>query len=155
VIQSFVLTRLETDGVGTRGRICAGAPVCETLELAHHDPKIAGRTRIPAGIYRLGFRAASHFDAVYRERVEHAGQIHRGMIEIQGVPDFSAVLFHCGNTTADSQACVLCGERVVKALGGYIVPGGESEPAFLRLYAALSAAVVNGGARLEIIDQDG
>jgi hypothetical protein len=148
----FSLTRLESDGIGTRSRI--GPALCFALELAFHDPKVSGKTRIPAGVYKLGFRAASHFDPVYRKRVEGAGQVYRGMIEILGVPDFEAVLFHCGNTTADSKACVLCGESVGKTAKGFIIPGGESEPAFLRLYAAMSAAIIAGGAHLSVTDND-
>jgi hypothetical protein len=154
-MRDFSLTRLQSDGVGTHSRISDGSTaICEALELAFHAPKIAGRTRIPSGTYKLGFRARSHFDAVYRERVTRAGQIYRGMIEIENVPDFSALLFHCGNTIADSEACVLCGNRVVAGASGYFIPGGESEPAFLRLYAALSAAIAAGGAQLCVNDLD-
>lgn len=154
-MQSFSLVRLQSDGAGTRSRVSDGeSAICEALELAFHAPKVAGKTRIPSGTYALGFRVASHFDAVYCERVERAGQVYRGMIEILGVPDFSAVLFHCGNSTADSEACVLCGERVVKTLRGYVIPAGESEPAFLCLYTALSAAIVAGGAQLIVTDED-
>jgi hypothetical protein len=153
-METFTLTRLESDGVGTRGALCGADQICATLELAFHDPKIAGATRIPAGIYALGFRAASHFDSVYRRRVEGAGHAYRGMIEIEGVPDFVAVLFHCGNSTADSKGCVLCGERVAQAAAGYVIPAGESEPAFLRLYAALSAAIAAGGAQLCVSNSD-
>jgi hypothetical protein len=150
----LALTRLSSDGTGTRGALGGATPICAALELAFHDPKIAGATRIRAGSYALGFRAASHFDLVYRKRVEGAGQTYRGMIEILDVPDFAAVLFHCGNTTADSKACVMCGERVIATPRGLIIPGGESEPAFLRAYAAMSAAIVEEGARLTVTDHD-
>lgn len=154
-MQTFTLTRLSSDGIGTQSRIddARGVPLCFALELAFHDPKIAGKTRIPAGLYPLHFYVASHFDKIYRRRVENDGQIFRGMIEIGDVPDFSGVLFHCGNTTADSEACVLCGESVIAAQRGFVIPGGESEPAFLRLYRAMSLAIA-GGAGLLVTDAD-
>lgn len=153
-MEIFTLARLQSDGVGTKSRIAGAAFLCFALELAFHDPKIPGKTRIPAGTYGLHFHGASKFDKVYRKRVEGSGQIYRGMIEIGGVPDFSGVLFHCGNTTADSEGCVMCGNAVVAAPGGYIIPGGESTPAFLRVYAAVSAAIAAGGAQLVVTDTD-
>jgi hypothetical protein len=153
-MEIFTLTRLTSDGVGTRSALGGATQLCAALELAFHAPKIADKTRIPAGHYALGFRAASHFDAVYRRRVKGAGQVYRGMIEIEGVADFAAVLLHCGNSTADSKGCVLCGERVLATPRGFVIPGGESEPAFLRAYRALSAAIQSGGARLVVTDQD-
>lgn len=154
-MQTFTLTRLESDGTGTRSEIATASGVlCEALELAFHDPKIAGKTRMPVGQYPLRFHGASHFDAVYRTRVENDAQTYRGMIEIGGVPDFADILFHCGNTTKDSEGCVLCGARVLRTPGGFVIPGGESEPAFLRLYRAVSAAILGGAAALRVIDND-
>jgi Family of unknown function (DUF5675) len=151
----FSLTRLQSDGVGTRSVIASGGDViCEALELALHAPKIAGKTRIPVGEYPLGFHGASKFDAVYRKRLENDGQVYRGMIDIRDVPDFADVLFHCGNTTADSEGCVLCGECVVQTPNGFVIRGGESESAYLRLYRAMSAAIVSGGASLTVLDED-
>lgn len=152
-MKNFALTRLQSDGVGTRSVVASdGDTICEALELAFHVPKIVGKTRIPADEYPLGFHSPSKFDDVYRERVERDGQIYRGMIEICGVPDFTDVLFHCGNTPADSEGCVLCGERVVQTPNGFDVPPGQSQPAFLRLYRIMSAAITGGGAQLTVTD---
>ena len=154
-MRNFSLTRLQSDDVGTRSVVASeSVTICEALELAFHAPKIAGKTRIPAGEYPLGFHGTSKFDDVYRERVERDGQIYRGMIEIRDVPDFADVLFHSGNTPADSEGCVLCGERVVQTPNGFDVPPGQSQPAFLRLYRIMSAAITGGGAQLTVTDDD-
>lgn len=153
-MHNFTLTRLQSDGAGTRSQIEDVSVLCAALDLAFHDPKIVGKTRIPVGEYRLGFHGASKFDAVYRTRVEDDRQVYRGMIEICRVPDFADVLFHCGNTPADSEGCVLCGARVVQTSIDFVIPAGESEPAFLRLYRAMSAAIAGSGARLTVTDAD-
>lgn len=152
----FTLKRLNSDALTTAGELIdsAGAHLCATLELAYHAPKLAGRTRIPAGTYKLAFRGWSHFDKVYEERVERDGQAYRGMIEICDVPGFAAVLFHCGNSRMDTKACILTGEQVRQQGDEHVIPGGMSLPAFLRAYRAMAAAIENGGAQLVVQDLD-
>ncbi|OJW25869.1 MAG: hypothetical protein BGO51_15595 [Rhodospirillales bacterium 69-11] len=74
------------------------------------------------------------------------------MIEVRGVPNFTAILIHCGNTVEDTAGCVLVGERVIATTNGLYIPGGETWPAFLRLYPILTEAIERGGAELIITD---
>lgn len=152
--QAFILAREVETSEATGGEIRGfnDARVCATLEDAYHAQKIHGQTRIPAGTYRLGWHTSPKFDGVYRQRVERAGEKYRGMIQLLDVPNYEWVLIHCGNTVADTDGCILVGERVLQTTNGLYIPGGESVPAFLRLYPIIAEAIENGGAQLTITD---
>ncbi len=66
-----------------------------TVEDEFRSVKIMGETRIPAGIYTL----------VYR----HSPSKGRKMIYIEGIPTHKDVMFHSGNTEADTAGCILPG----------------------------------------------
>ena len=66
-------------------------------------PKVAGDTRIPAGVYRLAWRTVGRFAA----RFQRKG--YKGAIELCNVPGFTAILIHAGNTKADTTGCLLVG----------------------------------------------
>jgi hypothetical protein len=153
----FLLERLTERGDATGGMLSepGGGDICATLEDAYHDPKIHGKTRIWAGLYRLGFHTPSHFDAVYRARLAAHGIRYRGMIQIRDVEAFEWVLVHCGNVVADTDGCVLVGERVAAAGTGLVIPAGETWPAFFRAYAQMADAIEIGGAQIEIRDPAG
>lgn len=151
---NFILERKLATTQATGGEIRGynNAHICATLEDAYHAQKIHGQTRIPAGTYRLGWHASPKFDALYRKRVERAGERYRGMIQLLDVPNYQWVLIHCGNTVADTDGCILVGERVLQTANSLYIPGGESVPAFLRLYPIIADAIEKGGATLTITD---
>lgn len=78
-----------------------------TCEDEPREEKIAGETRIPAGIYPLAIRKGSPMAKKYDERF--SGLEHDGMIWIKDIPGFEYVYFHVGNTEADSEGCILVG----------------------------------------------
>jgi len=76
--------------------------VCDTLEpewrdLHHGDQKIMGRTAIPEGQYEVKLYPSPKFK--------------RLMPMVCNVPNFSGILIHAGNTSADTEGCILVGER--------------------------------------------
>ena len=114
-----------------------GVHECVTLEdevrekkgVAVEQWKIAGRTAIPEGKYRVVLTQSQRFKKV--------------LPELLNVPGFSGVRIHPGNTSADTEGCILVGEE--KA-GNKIL---HSKAAFIELMALLTT-VTDGGEQVWI-----
>jgi len=75
-----------------------GDKFCNTLEDTVRrttDPKVWGKTAIPAGKYKVDFLFSPHFA--------------RKMPTLLNVPNFSHILIHYGNTAKDTDGCILVG----------------------------------------------
>jgi hypothetical protein len=83
-----------------------GHNVCVTLELPWLD-NTPDKSCIPASLY---------------ECCPHSSDEHPNVWEVQNVPGRSLVRIHNGNTTADTEGCILVGDRY-----GHI----EGQPAVL------------------------
>jgi len=108
-------------------------PECFVLEDGHRTVKIAGSTRIPAGQYELKLRKRGEspkYDEAFK-----SNKLFNGMFEIIGVPGFSAILIHPGNTVIDTRGCLLVGRIANMDAAPAIV--GASRTAFWLLYAKL------------------
>lgn len=57
--------------------------------------KIKRETAIPTGVYRLAWTRSTRFQKM--------------MLEVLGVPGFSGIRIHSGNTEADTEGCILPG----------------------------------------------
>lgn len=68
---------------------------CFTLEDAIRPEKITGKTCIPPGRYAV--------------RLSWSPKFSRILPEVLGVPGFDGIRMHPGNTTADTDGCILCG----------------------------------------------
>ena len=78
-----------------------GHYLCDTLEdTVRNGIKIAGKTAIPAGKYKVKKTMSPRFKKI--------------LPEILNVPGFSGVRIHNGNTADDSSGCVLLGLNKVK-----------------------------------------
>lgn len=78
---------------------------CYTLEDTFRETKIAGVTRIPAGIYGVDFlQQETLLTLKYRERFPDWFKFH---LEIQRVPGFTGIYIHPGGTHEDTKGCVL------------------------------------------------
>ena len=71
--------------------------------------KIAGRTAIPSGVYKVVLSVSPRFKSkAWAAR-------YGGLVpEILGVKGFSGVRIHPGNTAADTDGCILIGENKAK-----------------------------------------
>lgn len=61
------------------------------------DIKIAGKTAIPKGTYKVAYTFSPKY--------------HRYMPLIQGVKGFSGIRIHSGNTDKDTEGCILLGQN--------------------------------------------
>lgn len=68
---------------------------CDTLEDTVRKVKIAGKTAIPAGTYKVKKTMSPRFKKI--------------LPEILNVPNFTGVRIHAGNTAADTDGCLLLG----------------------------------------------
>lgn len=108
----------------TIGRLFVdGKYVCDTLEDKVREPgvKVAGKTAIPAGRYRVIVNVSPKFG--------------RELPRLLGVPGFEGILIHRGNTPEDTAGCILVGENRAK---GKVL---NSTPYELRLVQMVKEAV--------------
>lgn len=69
---------------------------CDTMEDQERDIKVAGKTAIPLGHYRVILDMSARFKQL--------------MPQILNVPNYAGVRIHFGNTAADTEGCVLVGK---------------------------------------------
>lgn len=122
-----------------------GKFICFIIEDGHRDAKEYGKTRIPAGVYKISRRTVGRFAANYAKKFRQLWIPH-----IVGVPNFKYILIHIGNTTKDTKGCLLPNTGVSKdILGNYV--GNHSTKAYLRLYSVLKLAFkIYGSVEIEI-----
>ncbi len=115
---------------------------CYTLEDEHRTVKEYGETRIPEGEYEIKLRKEGGFHQRYRERF---GDRHKGMLELQDVPNFKYVLIHIGNDEDDTAGCILVGNTVnnnlIEAKRGFL---GDSTSAYMEIYPIISDRLLKG-----------
>jgi hypothetical protein len=113
---------------------------CFTLEdivrrLGHYgEGKVPSRTAIPAGEYLVIIDKSARFNCL--------------MPHILNVPFFEGVRIHSGNTSADTEGCVLLG--MVKAGDDQI---GQSVIAFDAFMERLKAGLLDGEVKLTITEE--
>jgi len=123
---------------------------CYTLEDEERQIKVMHETAIPLGIYKIEFRKVGGFHTRYEKRF---GDMHKGMLELQDVPNFEYILMHCGNTDEHTSGCILIADsqennKIVK--DGFI---GKSTQAYKRIYPMIAGALTrNEEVTIEITD---
>lgn len=108
---------------------------CYILEDKRRPDKIPGFTAIPEGEYPLGLNGTAGMNAAYHS---HYPQMHQGMVEVRGIPNFSLVFFHIGNYHTDTRGCLLTGSYYQLIDGDYRVL--HSAAAYKRVYPLLAKA---------------
>lgn len=119
---------------------------CHGLEDEYRAHKSPGETRIPAGCYDLDVRRMGGFHQRYSTLFP---SLHKGMIEIAGVPDFRWVLIHVGNYERDTAGCLLLGRADFEAWAVW-----QSKATYKRFYARTIDAVDAGEATILFLDND-
>lgn len=106
-----------------------GAFECYTVEDVVRPVKIKGETAIPAGTYNVVITPSQRFK--------------RDLPLLENVPGFDGIRIHPGNSSADTEGCILPGRtRTDRTVG-------ESKVAFNALYGKIQQAL-NDGDRCEI-----
>jgi hypothetical protein len=114
---------------------------CYTLEDQYQAVKVMHETCIPEGTYDIKFRTFGGFHAKYTKRY---GKAHHGMLELQQVPGFSAILIHAGNTDEHTSGCLIVGESQQDldiSKDGFI---GHSAKAYVKLYDKVAKQLLQG-----------
>lgn len=116
---------------------------CYTLEdqVREDGEKVMHETAIPKGEYDIKFRTVGGFHNRYYTR--YGADFHKGMLELQDVPNFKYILLHCGNEHRHSSGCILLGDSAKQNVSdeGFI---GGSRNAYTRVYPIIRDALLNG-----------
>lgn len=89
----LTLTRTATNDKATLGQLKLGEQI---LAITLEDPAGEGKGPIPAGTYRV--------------RLTYSGRFQCLLPEVLGVPGFTGIRIHAGNTKADTEGCILVGK---------------------------------------------
>lgn len=133
----LTLTRFEQDGDATIGRLEIDSEfVAYTVEDKVRPPgvKIPGQTAIPAGTYPV--------------QITWSPKFHQDMPLLVGVPGFSGVRIHPGNTIRDSEGCILPG---MERSGDTVTRSRQAYAIILR--EIKEALIAHEDVVIEIIDQ--
>ena len=107
--------------------------ICYTLEDEYRSKKVYGETRIPDGVYNVSLRTVGGFHNRYSNKYP----FHKGMLQIDDVPNFEHILIHTGNSDDDTAGCLLVGSTADKDKG-FI---GGSVKAYKELYPMVLSAL--------------
>ena len=152
------VNRFYSDGEATNGVFSIVRPresfaACFCLEDEFRTVKVYGETRIPAGIYRLGLNTNEAPEG--KPKTNHQrysarfGSWHKGMIELQDVPNFSNAQFHIGNDDDDTAGCILPGESTA---ANWV---SRSTDAYRRMYEKMIPHILSGeDCWIHILDND-
>ena len=105
---------------------------CYLLEDKIRTVKLPKQTAIPTGNYALRLNTWGGMNVDYRQKFPN---LHKGMIEINGLPNFSFVYIHIGNTFKQTAGCPLCGFGFEMVDGDYQVV--RSKDAYQMIYPKL------------------
>ena len=136
--------RLQFGSDATNGILLIdGVFECFTLEDQVRDgEKVMSETAIPLGEYEVKFRTVGGYDARYQKK--YGTTWHKGMLELQDVPNFKYILIHTGNTDENTAGCLLVGETqqdLDRGKDGFV---GGSGDAYKKMYPKVRDALLNG-----------
>lgn len=121
---------------------------CFTLEDSFQVEKIPGKTRIPSGQYSIVPRGYGGHSKLYKKKFGHPF-----VFEITGIPNFTDVLIHIGNTVKDTEGCILVGKTYYNVSPEEYAIGRSTE-AYLELFELLYQATMKNSIELTIFDLD-
>jgi hypothetical protein len=119
------LYRIDRDSVATAGELFVDSVwECFVLEDTIRSVKIHGETAIPFGRYKVIITMSPHFG--------------RPLPLLVDVPGFDGIRIHPGNTSADTEGCLLVGQEMEQ---DHL---SNSKAAFDALYPKISGALGRG-----------
>ncbi len=121
----LLIKRHKSLGNSTAGELFVdGKFECYTLEDVIRDTKIAGKTAINQGKYKV--------------IIDMSNRFKRLLPLLLDVKDFAGVRIHPGNTSEDTEGCILVGNVLISTPNGCTV--GSSRIAFDKLFAKMQLA---------------
>lgn len=116
-----------------------GRMICFVIEDGFRAKKVPGETRASGGVYHLEPRRIGRFYEKYWRQYGHSFAI-----EVAGIPNFTAVLCHIGNTVLDTRGCFLLnmGVKIDASSGNFV--GVDSTTAYRRFYDVVSPELKAG-----------
>ena len=113
--------------------------------------KVYGETRIPANTYKILLRKAGRLHEKYSKKFP---DVHRGMLHIQDVPEFTWIYIHVGINDEHTLGCPLIG-GALRAQGRDLkIEQGTSTRAYLRMYKRVVDSAEKGELYIRIVDSD-
>jgi len=103
-----------------------GEYYCDTLEDIFRPEKVAGKTAIPRGTYKV--------------ILNHSPKFRRILPRLLDVPGFEGILIHKGNSAKDTAGCILVGYWDGEDANWI----SDSTKAFNKLYPVMKAAYDKG-----------
>lgn len=144
------VNRFTSDGDSTLSCLFIdGLFECFGLEDEFRWQKVDAETRIPAGRYKVQVRRWGGFHSRYADRF--AG-FHRGMLEIESVPNFTDILIHVGNWEHNTAGCLLVGTGAYSEQGNMSLQASAN--AYERLYKKVIDAAESNKLEIEFVDYD-
>jgi len=136
------LTRFASGSDSTLGLLTVdGVFECFICEDEKRETKIAGETRIPAGVYPIELRREGGMLSRYQAKFGKTE--HPGMLWLRNVPNFEFIYIHIGNDDDDTEGCLLTGTGARKGSDG----GGtvqSSTDSYLELYRKILYPIGRG-----------
>jgi hypothetical protein len=139
---TLTLLRYMDDGETTLGLLfLRNKFFAYTLEDTHRDEKVKGKTRIPEGVYEIGFSPADPASSRITRNYLSKYPWFSKHIHLREVPGFEGIYIHIGNTHEHTEGCILIADGInvdVKKALMY------SEKAYERFYRIVSALLDSG-----------
>lgn len=125
-----------------------------TLEDTHQDEKIKGKTRIPAGIYTIGYStvdpAHSRITRVYLRDFKPWFTRH---LQLKNVPGFNGIYIHVGNYHENTGGCLLLADGVMAGPNRKSLQ--NSRDSYRRFYKIIAALLdSNELVTIQILNED-
>lgn len=137
----LVVTRFSSGKDDTLGMLhINGKFACFTLEDERRDTKVWGEMCVPCGKYNVTLYRAGKFHAEYSTKFK---SIHKGMLLVNDVPGFEAILIHIGNTDKDTAGCLLVGDQIKENVTGKGLLS-SSTTAYTRVYPQIADVLAAG-----------
>lgn len=152
---TITLVRFTYDAATTLGLLYVrGKFAAYTLEDTYREVKVAGKTRIPAGTYEVGFREdtdpPSPLTQKYRNRAD-LKSFFTHHLQVKNVPGFEFIYIHLGNDHGDTDGCILIADGIyASSIEKKIM---YSVKAYTRFYKRIQA-LLEGGEKVRIVIYD-
>lgn len=127
VIRKWLTQEATISEVHVNGeRLCYGLEDCcrEIEGQPVESWKVKGETAIPYGTYPV--------------EITYSNRFKKDMLQIMDVPGFDGIRIHAGNTSADTEGCLLVGD--IKG-NDYV---GSSRNALVKVFGTVAAAIHRG-----------